>query len=146
MGEGSDESLTRIVAVFGWRKGTTGALVDVFVNDRKLSSARAGVTLISNPAHSGREMWWVAKLDLQTGTKITLDVKVGIRGAGRDTERSSKNSYTVDPESPIREFSVPKVGCRGFPLLKGPLSIVLEQTEQDITDEAVEALFDLSKE
>lgn len=141
MSEGSEESLSRVVAIFGWRKGNMGVLVDVFVDDRKLSSGREGVSLISNPAHRGREMWWAAKLDLRQGTRITLDVKVGVRGAGRDTDRTSKNCYLVDAECPTREVTVSKVGFRGFPLLKGPLDVVVEQSEQDVTDQTIESLF-----
>jgi hypothetical protein len=139
MSEGSQT--LRVVGIFGWRKGTTGALVDIYVNDRKLSSGR-GADLVSNPAHRGREMWWAASLEVPEGTIITLDVKVGIRGAGRDSDRTCKNRYVVSADYPPKEIRIRKVGFRDFPLLKGPFKILIEQSEQDTTDQRIEGMLE----
>lgn len=139
MAEGS-ESLCRVVAIFGWRKGTTGALVDIYVNDRKVSST--GAKLVSNPAHRSREMWWAKTLEVPEETVITLDVKVGVKGAGRDNERTCKNSYVVRADCPAKEVHVRKVGCRGFPLLKGPFQILTEVSEQDALDQQIEGMLE----
>lgn len=136
------ESLCRVVAIFGWKKGTTGVLVDVFINNKKLSSDRSGVTLVSNPANRGREMWWAAKLEVPEGTLITLDVKVGIKGAGRDNERTRKNTYIVEADCPAREVSVRKVGWKNYPLLKGPFRILTELSEEDAVDQQIEGMLD----
>jgi hypothetical protein len=132
----------KVVAIFGWRKGGTGALVDVFVNDRKLSSSSEGAELVSNPAHRAREMWWAAKLEVAPETVVTLDVKVGVKGSGRDSERTQVNRYVVREGAAIKEVFVPKVGFRHFPLLKGPFTILIEESDQDATDRKIEGMLE----
>lgn len=136
------ESLCRVVAIFGWKKGTTGVLVDVKVDDKKLSGSRGDAKLISNPAWRAREMWWAVPLDVPEGTVITLDVKVGVKGAGRDTERTRTNRYIVQSDAPVKEVSVRKVGWKNYPLLKGPFTIVTELSEDDATDQQIEGMLD----
>jgi hypothetical protein len=132
----------KVVAIFGWRKGTTGALVDVYVNDRKLSSGHEGVELISNPAHRAREMWWAARLEVPPETVVTLDVKVGVKGSGRDSDRTCNNRYVVRPDAPAKEVHIRKVGFRDFPLLKGRFSILIEESDQNATDRKIEGMFE----
>ena len=139
MGEEAS-GLTRVVAIFGFRRGV--AVVNVAVDGQELSTSGEGVQLISNPARRGYEMWWCANLEVPNGSNIKLTVKVGIKGVGPDRERSSENTYLVDSESPSHEVRVKKIGWRNFPLLKGPLKIIVEQTEQDLIDSQVEGMLE----
>lgn len=139
----ADGNLVRVVALFGWRKDAReGILVEVSVNERRLSGGQEGIELVSNPAKRGTEMWWLASLEVPEESVIALDTKVGVRGAGRDNARTTSNRYVVRSDYPMREFSVPKVGIRGYPLLKGPFEIVMEQSEQDAAHRKIEAALD----
>ena len=135
--------LIRLVCLFGWKKNAKeGVLVEVYVDGHQLSSGEDGIELVSNPAHRRWEMWWAANLEVPEGTVITLSTKVGVRGVGRDSDRTTSHRYVVRQDYPVREVQVRKVGFRGFPLLKGPVEIVLAQSLQDFTDKKIEAMLD----
>lgn len=133
------DAIIRVAAFYGWKKNAKeGLLVEVFVNDSAISKGE----LVSNPAQRQREMWWAKTLDVAEGTVIRLETKVGIRGAGRDNDRTTSNCYIARRGFPIRDIHVPRVGFRNFPLLKGPLEIILQQSVQDETDRQLDTMLE----
>lgn len=139
MGEAAD-GLSRVVAIFGFRRGST--VVSIYVNGKMLQGGGKGVTLVSNPSRRAYEMWWAANLELPDETPIMLRVKVGVKGAGPDRERSCENTYLVDAASSTHEVNIHKIGHKGYPLLKGPLKIILEQSEQQEIDAQLEEMLE----
>lgn len=131
-----------VVAVFGWsRSGRIGAVVEVFVDDVRLTPTTAQVRMVSNPAKRRREQWYVFDASVPEGTLIRIRTRVGIRGAGADTDRSGEFSYIVSSSAPLRTIRVPRVGYRQYPLLRGNVLVISERSVQADIIEQLEELF-----
>lgn len=130
-----------IVALFGYRKSfKEGVLVSIEVDEESLSGSSEKAKYISNPAKRGFESWWIVSLELSKGSVVKLDTKVGVRGKGQDSERTTCQWFTVDPEYPIKEIRVPRVGFKNYPLLKGRLKTISSKSLQDETEQMIEGL------
>jgi len=130
-----------IFALFGFRKSfKEGYVVKVTVDDRELSGSSEGAQFVSNPAHRGRESWWACNLELPHGAVIKLETKVGVAGRGQDSDRTTEQWFLVNPDYPITEVRVPRVGFKSYPLLKGKLETISSKTQQEEKDNLIENL------
>lgn len=133
----------RIFALFGFKKSfKEGYVVNVYVDDVKLTGDSEGAQFVSNPAHRGREAWWVTSLELNEGSVIRLETKAGVRGKGQDSDRTTDQWFAVNPDYPVVEIRVPRIGFKRYPLLKGKLHTVSSQTEQEAKDAVIESLLE----
>ena len=80
--------------------------------------------------HSGM-CWYLAKRFLGDGDQVRLEIFTGHRGKGEDTRLTQKRMYVLDPTSPVREFFIPHVGFRKFPVLKGRFLDVAAVSKRD---------------
>lgn len=146
--EGSETSkkIERIFALFGFKKSfKEGYVVRVTVDDRELNGNSEGAQFVSNPANRGREAWWAIALELEEGQVVKLETKVGVSGKGQDSDRTTEQWFTVNPDYPIEEIRVPKVGFRRYPLLKGKLQTISAKTLQEEKDAVIEDLLDIEE-
>lgn len=147
MGDADLDQRFPVAAIFGWsRRAACGSIVDVFILsdddiEVRISPNTPGVQLVSNPAKRRREQWYLYNTDLTVGTIIRLRTRVGVRGSGADTERSIDALYMISPDAPVRDITVPGVGYKQFPLLRGPLLVVQERTIHDTIEDHLEGIF-----
>lgn len=133
--------MPKIFAVFGRKKSPKeGTLVEVYINDTKVSSSADGVQFISNPALRDRDAWWALDTEVDDGTILRIETKVGIPGKGPDTDRTTTSIFEVNTEYPIIEWGVPKVGYKRFPLAKGPFNVIESRSLQDQTHQTIEGV------
>lgn len=133
-----------VFALYGFKKSfKEGYIVRITVDEKELSANTEGAEYVSNPAHRGRESWWAVSLDLEEGQVIRLETKVGARGKGQDSDRTTEQWFTVNPDYPITEIRVPKVGFKRYPLLKGKLQTISAKTLQEEKDALIENLLDI---
>lgn len=133
-----------VFALYGFKKSfKEGYIVRVTVDEKELSANTEGAEYVSNPAHRGRESWWAVSLDLEEGQVIRLETKVGARGKGQDSDRTTEQWFTVNPDYPVIEIRVPKVGFKRYPLLKGKLQTISAKTLQEEKDALIENLLDI---
>jgi hypothetical protein len=72
---------------------------------------------------SHRDMcWYMANYRLSDGDQLRFDIFTGQRGVGEDPHLTQKRLMLLDANLPVREFTVPHVGFRRFPLAKGRLT------------------------
>lgn len=132
--------LIPIFVQFGFKKGFTGGqIVSVEVGGYAVSKDSGDIAFISNPAKRVTECWWAGKVMATPGTQVHLVTKVGIRGVGPDTERSSDQWYVVDAGAPMREVEIHGVGYKGYPLIKGQMRPVSTRSEHDVRLAGVDA-------
>lgn len=133
-----------VFALYGFKKSfKEGYIVRITVDEKELSANTEGAEYVSNPAHRGRESWWAVSLDLEEGQVIRLETKVGARGKGQDSDRTTEQWFTVNPDYPVIEIRVPKVGFKRYPLLKGKLQTISAKTLQEEKDALIENLLDI---
>lgn len=133
-----------VFALYGFKKSfKEGYIVRITLDEKELSANTEGAEYVSNPAHRGRESWWAVSLDLEEGQVIRLETKVGARGKGQDSDRTTEQWFTVNPDYPVIEIRVPKVGFKRYPLLKGKLQTISAKTLQEEKDALIENLLDI---
>jgi len=133
-----------VFALYGFKKSfKEGYIVKITLDEKELSANTEGAEFVSNPAHRGRESWWAVSLDLQEGQVIRLETKVGARGKGQDSDRTTEQWFTVNPDYPVIEIRVPRVGFKSYPLLKGKLQVISAKTMQEEKDALIENLLDI---
>ena len=116
--------MSRVIVQIGFvknRKMTQS--IKAYLNDEELSwndGPSAGTYLSSLKDKHYRGMsWFMYELNAQKEDVIRLAVKTYLSGIGLDEENTFESLYYVDEDAPVREFEVPKVGMRGYPLIKG---------------------------
>jgi hypothetical protein len=121
------------------RSAKEGCIVSVWVDDEPVTERFAGVTFMSNPGRRKRESWWGGSIDLFPGSAVRVETKVGVRGSGPDTERTTCQSFLVDAESDLTTVALPRVGYRHYPLLKGRLRPYETKSQHDDVLASVDA-------
>jgi len=133
----------------GFRKskgfGKEGQIIKAYVNGEECTwnkfsydSENNGkwITPFSKSEYIG---WYLWEGDLITGDIIRIDIKTSLVGKGTDEDRTMEMLFEVDEGRPVKEIVIPKIGAKGYPILKGrviELAAVSEadKREQDIDD------------
>lgn len=140
------DALVPLFVQFGFKRGFRGGqVVNVEVGGAPVNKNAAGIKFISNPAKRSTECWWAGNIEVSPGITVQLVTRVGVTGAGADTERSTDQTFIVDPDYNMREIEVNGVGMDGgkrFPLLKGTLRPVSQRTQHESTLASVDAMLD----
>lgn len=134
--------MTKVIIQIGSeRTRKRNQIVEAFVNDEPVSwDSDEGKFITSFAEAQTRGLrWYMAKYDLEDGDRIKLVVKTFLTGAGKDEALTFENLYDVNSSVEVEEISNPKVGKRGYPLLKGRLQEVYsfsaaDEREQEIED------------
>lgn len=82
-----------------------------------------------------RRSWRVVRRSLSPGDSVRIEAFTGVKGAGEDTSLTGSWIYVLDPSAPVREVSIPGVGPKGCPLLKGRLVELAAVTKRDQLDD-----------
>lgn len=138
-----DSEGIKVFAVFGFKKTRKdGAVVSITIDGQEVSNGSGGTQFISNPAFRGRESWWAFTRELYEGQVIKLRTTAWVPGRGHDTDRTTEQWYTVNPDYPMVEIRLPKIGYKKYPLLKGKLQMISATTEQEATDAKIESMLE----
>lgn len=130
----------RIVIQIGFKKSSfrnkKGQIIRAWINDQEVSwsdDCKTGGYWLTSPAE-GRlngETWYVWEGDLSSGDLVRLDVRTGIAGVGSDESRTFESLYQVDENADIKEITVPGVGKKNFPIIKGRLAEIGSVSAKD---------------
>jgi hypothetical protein len=134
--------MTKIIVQIGSERSRKRTqIVEAFVNDEPVSWDSGEGKFITSFAEAQQRglRWYMSKFDLEDGDQIKLVVKTFITDAGKDEDLTFENVYYVNSSVDVEEISNPKVGKRGYPLLKGRLQEVYsfsaaDEREQEIED------------
>jgi len=127
--------MSRIVAQIGFvknRKMTQS--VKAYLNDVELSwnDGDCGTYLSSMKDRHYRGMtWFMYDFDMKKDDILRISVKTYLTGIGMDEENTFEALYYADEEAPVRDFTVSKVGMRGYPLIKGRFLEIDSITEDE---------------
>jgi hypothetical protein len=132
----------RIVCQIGYsRSRREGQKVSAFINDVECDWSDKSGKFLTSFIDKNR-IWYLWDGELEAGDSIRLEVLTGIRGGGVDEKRTFEAVYVVDGNAPVREIQIPGVGCKGYPLLKGRITVVGAVSEADKRDADVAAFLD----
>jgi len=92
---------------------------------------------LTSPKDRGSKFWFLAKVPFCNQDKIRLEVFSGYKTKGEDERLTFRKLYIVVADAPIREFSIPNVGYRGVPLLKGRLLEVASLSNEEVKNHAI---------
>ena len=103
------------------------------LNDVNLSWTDGSGTFLSSQKdrHYRGMIWYLCEVETKKEDTLLLKVSTFLKGIGIDEENTFESLYYVDDEAPIREFSIPKVGMRGYPLIKGRFLEIESVSEDD---------------
>lgn len=140
------DALVPLFVQFGFKRGFRGGqVVKVEIGGAPVNKQAAGIKFISNPAKRVTECWWAGNIEVSPGVVVHLVTLVGVAGAGADTEKSTDQTFLVDPDYNMREIEVNGVGTDGgkrFPLLKGCLRPISQRSQHESTLASVDAMLD----
>jgi len=84
-------------------------------------------------------MWHLCEIDAETGDRIEITCRTGLRGKGADENRSFDQVYVVGTEATdVLEFGMPGVGVDRYPVIKGRVEEVAHVTDANRRDNDVE--------
>jgi hypothetical protein len=83
--------------------------------------------------------WYMATRSISDGDSLRIEIFTGSRGAGEDPNLTQKVLYLFDESAPVREFTIPHVGFKKFPVLKGRFHEIeavskRDEIERDLTE------------
>jgi len=145
----SEKPEYHILIQVGWQRSknarSPGTLVKAYLvfesgEEQEVTWGMVEGQWITNLLDRGSKQWFLAKVPLHDQDRVRLEVFTGYKGKGGDPKLTFKRLYVLDENSPVREFSVPLVGVRGFPLIKGRLLELSEVSQQDIKEESLQNL------
>lgn len=118
--------------------------VDAYLNGDKVNWKRSGSEwngTFTTPTSKRLSMiWFLAKLECDSGSVIKLETSVFIRGMGPDEERSRTIEFLVDESVVPTDFDIKKVGDPKFSLLSGPVVLINSRSKLDDRHDAAEHL------
>lgn len=137
----------KLLLQIGYRKISTrsreGQLVQAWVNDVECSwssslaglgapgQARTGKYITSKVDAEKGVLWYLWKGEVGSEDTVRLSVKTFLAKVGVDEKRTFDALYAVREGAPVREVSVPGVGHRDYPLVKGRIVEIASVSEQD---------------
>jgi hypothetical protein len=136
-----------VMLTFGWQRSFSARSLGQRVQLAKIFSdgSEEAMTVqtvpgqyLTEPKDRGSKMWFLAKVPFVDQEKIRLEVFSGYRTKGEDLQLTFRKLYVVAAGAPIREFSIPNVGVRGVPLLKGRLLEVASVSAKEIKENALD--------
>ena len=115
--------------------------INAFINNEQVDwSDDSGKFLTSFADRSKKGiMWYMYAADLDPGDDVRIKVTTFITDAGMDEELSFEAIYVVEEEGSVEEIVNPKVGMRGYPLLKGRVSELAYVSEADNRRDDIES-------
>lgn len=137
----------RVVIQIGYSKSLgrkrEGQKVQAFVNDVECTwDDKEGKFLTSYADTRKGVLWYFWDGDLDAGDMVRLKACTTLLKAGPDERRTFESVYVVDGQAPVREITVPGVGKKGYPLLKGRLSVMGSVSEADKREADLAAYLD----
>jgi hypothetical protein len=106
----------------------------VFINDEEVdrSDNNDGFFMTSFNDYKSRGLsWYLNQYDLEDGDQIRVEVETKVPDAGKEEFLTFETLYYVDSSAEVAEISHPKVGMRGYPLIKGRVVELYHNTEED---------------
>jgi len=113
------------------RKAREGQLIEAYVNEEKIEfSSEFGMYLTPMSARQ-RMAWYLWVEELSDGDTIKIAIRTGLRGLGKDEDRTSDLLYTVAEGVRTVNLRIQRVGFRGYPILKGSVVEVASVSDAD---------------
>jgi len=139
----------KIALQIGFRKARgrnrDGQLVRATINDVECSwndSMNDGKWITSPAKGMLGNSWYLWTREVVDGEIIHIEVKTATAGLGTDERLTFESFYSISENFPVREISIPGVGMRGIPLIKGRVKEMGTVSKEDERLAAVEKLLE----
>jgi hypothetical protein len=99
-------------------------------------------SFLSDRIDKQRFCWYMSKKYMTHGDVLRVEIFTGARGLGEDPNLTQQRLYLLDENAPVREFIVPNVGFKRFPLVKGRLQLVNETSRRDRIEVELSSMID----
>lgn len=125
--------MIRVVVQIGWHKTLReGQKLSAWINGDPIGWEEYPGKWLTPTSKRSHMMWHLCDLDLELGDEIRILCQTGLCGKGSDETRTFEMRWAVASETDeVIEYELPGVGCRGYPVIKGRVTELLNITQED---------------